>query len=296
MDDAADPPGNNPASPQLLILTGMSGAGRSTAAKVLEDLGFYVIDNLPPRLLEEVVSLDDMVDSPRRFAVVTDSRGGFPLSDLEVSIADLERTGIRVMVVFLDADDDVLIRRYEEHRRPHPLGHGVLAEAVAAEREMFADLRASADIYINTSDTNVHELRKRIEQQFSEFKAERPMRFSVVSFGFKQGAPRDVDLMFDVRFLPNPHWQPDLRPLTGRDAPVRDHVLGQADTEEFLERVEGLLEFLIPRFRAEGKSYVSIGVGCTGGRHRSVAISEELGRWLTEGGYRAIVRHRDMDR
>jgi UPF0042 nucleotide-binding protein len=282
--------------PELLILTGMSGAGRSTAAKVLEDLGFYVIDNLPPRLLEEVVSLDDMLDNARRFAVVIDSRGGFPLSDLETSIADLERNGILVMVVFLDADDDVLIRRYEEHRRPHPLGHTVLADAVAEEREMFTDLRASADIYINTSDTNVHELRKRIEVQFAELKAERPMRVSVVSFGFKRGAPRDVDLMFDVRFLPNPHWQPELRPLTGRDEPVRDYVLAQEDAGEFLDRVKGLLEFLIPRFSAEGKSYVSIGIGCTGGRHRSVALSEELGSWLTDGGYRAIVRHRDMDR
>lgn len=282
--------------PELLIVTGMSGAGRSTAAKVLEDLGFYVIDNLPPRLLKEVVSLDDMLDNARRFAVVIDSRGGFPLSVLEESIAELERNGVLVVVVFLDADDDVLIRRYEEHRRPHPLAHGVLSDAVAAEREMFADLRASADIYINTTETNVHELRERLEAQFAELKAERPMRLSVVSFGFKRGAPRDVDLMFDVRFLPNPHWQPDLRPLTGRDAPVRDYVLDQADAGEFLDRVKGLLEFLIPRFRAEGKSYVSVGIGCTGGRHRSVALAEELGGWLTDEGYRAIVRHRDMDR
>jgi len=296
MDDTTAPGDLGVAAPELLIVTGMSGAGRSTAAKVLEDLGFYVIDNLPPRLLQEVVSLDDMLDNARRFAVVIDSRGGFPVSDLESSIADLEHNGILVMVMFLDADDDVLIRRYEEHRRPHPLGHGVLADAVAAEREMFTELRASADIYINTSDTNVHELRNRIEQQFAEFKAERPMRLSVVSFGYKRGAPRDVDLMFDVRFLPNPHWQPELRPLTGRDAPVREYVLGLDDAQEFLDRVEGLLGFLIPRFRAEGKSYVSIGVGCTGGRHRSVAMAEEIGKWLTDGGYRAIVRHRDTDR
>lgn len=282
--------------PQLLILSGMSGAGRSTAAKVLEDLGFYVIDNLPPRLLREVVDLDDLLDTPRRFAVVTDSRGGFPVQELQDAIEALERDGISVVVMFLDADDEVLIRRYEEHRRPHPLGHGVLADAVAAERDMFAEIREAADIYINTTETNVHELRRRIERQFEELTEERPMRFSVVSFGFKHGAPRDVDLLFDVRFLPNPHWQQDLRPLTGRDAPVRDYVLGQPDAVEFLERVEGLLEFLIPRFQAEGKSYVSIGIGCTGGRHRSVALTEELGRWLTDGGYRAITRHRDMER
>ncbi|MDH3498959.1 MAG: RNase adapter RapZ [Acidimicrobiia bacterium] len=283
-------------NPQVLILTGMSGAGRSTAAKVLEDLGYYVIDNLPPGLIHEVVDLNDLLDSPRPLAVVIDSRGGFPVAMLQEAISGLERDGIAVTVTYLDADDDVLIRRYEEHRRPHPLAHGTVADAIAAEREMMTELRASADLYLNTSDTNVHELRQRIERHFSELQVARPMRVSVTSFGFKNGSPRDVDVMFDVRFLPNPHWKPELRPLTGRDAPVRDYVLGQPDAKEFLEHVHAMLSFLVPRFRDEGKSYVSIGIGCTGGRHRSVAITEELGTWLSDEGFRALVRHRDADR
>ena len=284
------------AGPQVLILTGMSGAGRSTAAKVLEDLDFYVIDNLPPALIHEVVDLNDLLDSSRRLAVVIDARGGFPLATLQEAIAGLERDGIAVTVMYLDAEDDALIRRYEEHRRPHPLGHDTLADAIAAEREMMAELRASADLYLNTTDTNVHELRERIERHFAERQVVRPMRVSVTSFGFKHGSPRDVDLMFDVRFLPNPHWKPELRPLTGRDAPVREYVLGQPDAQEFLAHIKGLLGFLIPRFKEEGKSYLSIGVGCTGGRHRSVAMTEELGAWLGEQGFRALARHRDADR
>lgn len=283
-------------NPQVLIVTGMSGAGRSTAAKVLEDLGFYVIDNLPPALIHEVVDFNDLLDTPRRLAVVIDARGGFPAEDPQSAIADLERDGIAVTVLYLDADDDVLIRRYEEHRRPHPLDHDTLADAISAEREMMSELRGSADIYINTSDTNVHELRQRIEREFTGMQVERPMRVSVTSFGFKNGAPRDVDVMFDVRFLPNPHWVPELRPLTGRDRPVRDYVLEQDDAQEFIRHVQSLLDFLIPRFRTEGKSYLSIGVGCTGGRHRSVAIAETLAGWLADQGFRATVRHRDADR
>ncbi len=283
-------------NPQVLIVTGMSGAGRSTAAKVLEDLGFYVIDNLPPALIHEVVDFNDLLDMPRRLAVVVDARGGFPAEDLQNAIVELERDGIAATVLYLDADDDVLIRRYEEHRRPHPLDHDTLADAIAAERKMLSDLRGAADIYINTSDTNVHELRQRIQREFTEMQVERPMRLSVTSFGFKNGAPRDVDVMFDVRFLPNPHWVPDLRPLTGRDRLVRDYVMEQEDAQEFMRHVQDMLGFLIPRFRAEGKSYLSIGVGCTGGRHRSVAIAEALAGWLADQGFRATVRHRDADR
>ncbi len=297
-DDIATPP-VEPAPgdlPQLLVLTGLSGAGRSTGAKVLEDLGFYVIDNLPPGLLRNVVDLNDLLDTPRRLAVVVDTRGGFPVPELEAAIAELEKTGIAVTVIFLDADDDVLIRRYEEHRRPHPVDGETLAESIAAEREMMTELRASAEIYLNTSETNVHELRQRIERQFDELSAARPMRVAVASFGFKNGAPRDVDLMFDVRFLPNPHWIPELRPKTGRDQPVRDYVFSHDDATTFNEHLHDLLSFLIPRFRDEGKSYVSIGIGCTGGRHRSVAFAEDLGAWLSDQGYRATVRHRDADR
>lgn len=282
--------------PQLLVLTGLSGAGRSTGAKVLEDLGFYVIDNLPPGLLRSVVDLNDLLDTPRRLAVVVDTRGGFPVTELENAIADLENVGIAVTVLFLDAEDDVLIRRYEEHRRPHPVEGETLAESIAAERAMLVELRAASDLYINTTETNVHELRKRIERQFAELTTARPLRVSVSSFGFKNGAPRDVDLMFDVRFLPNPHWIPELRVQTGRDQAVSDYVFSHDDAVTFNDHLRSMLTFLIPRFRDEGKSYVSIGIGCTGGRHRSVAFAESLGAWLQDEGYRATVRHRDADR
>ena len=282
--------------PQLLVLTGMSGAGRSTGAKVLEDLGFYVIDNLPPGLLQNVVDLNDLLDTPRRLAVVVDIRGGFPVSDLQAAISELEQSGIAVTVVFLDADDEVLIRRYEEHRRPHPAGGDTLAGSIKTERKMMSDLRAASDIYLNTSETNVHELRQRIERQFAELSSARPMRIAVTSFGFKNGSPRDVDLQFDVRFLPNPHWVPELREQTGRDQPVRDYVMSHEDARTFVEHLHSLLSFLIPRFRDEGKSYVSIGIGCTGGRHRSVALTEEIGAWLSDQGYRSTIRHRDADK
>lgn len=284
------------AGPQVLIVTGMSGAGRSTAAKVLEDLRFFVVDNLPPGLIREIVDLNDMLDTPRRLAVVVDARAGFPVAQLQEVIGELEGAGIATTVLFLDAEDDVLIRRYEEHRRPHPLGHHGLAESIAAEREIMSELRGSADLYVNTTDTNVHQLRERLERQFADLDVERPLRVSVTSFGFKHGSPRDVDVMFDVRFLPNPHWKPELRPLTGMDPAVRDYVLGQPDAATFLDHITGLFTFLIPRFKDEGKSYVSIGIGCTGGRHRSVALTEEIGRWLSEQGYRTIVRHRDAEK
>ena len=280
--------------PRLLVLTGLSGAGRSTGAKVLEDLGFSVIDNLPPDLLRQAVELNDLRAGSRHLAVVLDSRGGFPLNELETHIHELEQVGIHVTLVFLDADDDVLIRRYEEHRRPHPLGLETLAESIDAEREMMADLRLRADMYVNTSETNVHQLRSWFAHHLSALVDEHPMRLAVTSFGFKNGSPRDVDLMFDVRFLPNPHWIPELRPLTGRNEAVRQHVLSSGDAEEFLDRVHDLLAFLVPRYREEGKSYVSIGIGCTGGRHRSVALAEEMASWLVGRGYHATVRHRDL--
>lgn len=281
--------------PRLLVLTGLSGAGRSTGAKVLEDLGLYVIDNLPPDLLLRAVELNDLRAGHRHLAVVLDSRGGFPLNELETYIHELEQAGIHVTLVFLDADDDVLIRRYEEHRRPHPLGLETLAESITVEREMMADLRLRADMYVNTSETNVHQLRSWFGHHLSALVEEHPMRLAVTSFGFKNGTPRDVDLMFDVRFLPNPHWIPELRPLTGRNMEVRRHVLTHEDAEGFLDHLRDLLSFLLPRYRDEGKSYVSIGIGCTGGRHRSVAMAEELGSWLAVRGYHATVRHRDVD-
>ncbi len=290
-----DRSGSEGASPRLLVLTGLSGAGRSSGAKVLEDLGFYVIDNLPPDLLRQAVELNNLRDGSRHLAVVVDSRGGFPLNELEDHFRELEQAGIQVTLVFLDADDDILIRRYEEHRRPHPLGLETLADSIAAERAMMADLRLRADMYVNTSETNVHQLRSWFAHHLSALVDNHPMRLVVTSFGFKNGTPRDVDLMFDVRFLPNPHWKTELRPLTGRDPEVLRHVLSNGDAAGFLDRLRDLLSFLVPRYREEGKSYVSIGIGCTGGRHRSVAMAEELASWLVGRGYHATVRHRDID-
>jgi UPF0042 nucleotide-binding protein len=274
----------------------MSGAGRSTAAKVLEDLGYTVIDNLPPQLLAQAVAHHEVPERRRRLAVVIDSRAGNPLERLGPAIDELDRQGVQTRVLFLDTDDSLLIRRYEESRRPHPLRHGTIADSIAAEREMLSDLKESADVVIDTTELNVHDLRRRITELFAEVQDHRPMRVTVTSFGYKNGIPRDADLLFDVRFLPNPHWIRDLRPLRGTDAAVRDYVLGHAEASEFLTRVEDLLGFLIPRYEEEGKSYLTIGLGCTGGHHRSVVLAEELGTWLDKQGISASVRHRDVDR
>jgi RNase adapter protein RapZ len=282
--------------PQVLVLTGMSGAGRSTAAKVLEDLGYTVIDNLPPQLITGAVDHHGVTEGRRRLALVIDSRGGLPVEEIRTAIRDLEQQGIRTLLLFLDAEDEMIIRRYEENRRPHPLAKGNLTESIAAERLMLDPLREESDTVIDTTELNVHQLRDRIADQFSEGTPERPMRVSLTSFGFKHGSPRDTDLLFDVRFLPNPHWVPELRPFRGTDQPVADYVLGSDDAQEFLQRVEGLLEFLIPRFAAEGKSYLTIGIGCTGGHHRSVALAEALGAWLSAHDIDARVRHRDAEK
>lgn len=288
-----DAPGAGGEAPRLLVLTGLSGAGRSTGAKVLEDLGFYVIDNLPPGLLRSAVNLDDIGARGEHLAVALGSRSGFRINELDEAISELEASGIRVTLLFLDATDDTLIQRYEEHRRPHPMGLATLPESIAAERELMEPLRSKADIYVNTSDFNVHEFRRWLLRQFDDLEEGPALRVAVTSFGFKNGTPRDLDLMFDVRFLPNPHWVPQLRNLTGTDRPVREHVMSLPDARGFLERLREMLVFLIPRYRQEGKSYVSIGIGCTGGRHRSVALAEELGDWLRAEDYQPAVRHRD---
>jgi UPF0042 nucleotide-binding protein len=281
--------------PQVLVVTGMSGAGRSSAAKVLEDLGYMVIDNLPPELLGQVVAYHDVPERRKRLAVVVDARGGSPAEPLREALDGLERQGIATRLLFLDSEDASLLRRYEENRRPHPLRGGSIAGAITAERKMLSELKELADVMIDTTDLNVHHLRARITEEFSEEHLHRPMRVSVTSFGYKHGIPRDVDLLFDVRFLPNPHWVPSLRPLSGLDGPVREYVLALPDASGFLTRVEDLLDFLIPRFEEEGKSYLSIGIGCTGGHHRSVVLTEELGKWLESRGVSASVWHRDIE-
>lgn len=283
-------------APQVLVVTGMSGAGRSTAAKILEDLGYTVIDNLPPQLLQTAVNAHDIPEAHKHLSVVIDSRGGLSLEELRHAILELEREGILTRIVFLDAEDDVIVQRYEENRRPHPLGYDTIAESIEAERELLQDLREMADVVVDTSELNVHQLRERLTAQFSEDEMTRPMRVSVRSFGFKHGAPRDADLVLDVRFLPNPHWVEELRELRGTDDRVSAYVLESEGAKEFVDRIDDLLAFLIPRFQSEGKSYLSIAVGCTGGHHRSVAIAEELEKRITEHGVYAAVRHRDIDK
>ena len=283
--------------PELVIITGMSGAGRSQAAKTLEDVGFFVVDNLPAPLIADVVARADLTESARRrLAVVVDARGGMDFEDLERVMHTLAADGVPTTLLFLDADDETLATRYEENRRPHPVEAGTLLESIAAERAALEGLRGSADVIVDTTDRNVHELRQAIEDAFAGERPTRPMRVAVTSFGFKHGVPRVADLLFDVRFLPNPHWVEELRPLTGLDDAVRSYVLDHPDAEAFVDHVEELLRFLVPKYEAEGKAYLTIAVGCTGGRHRSVAIAEHLAAFLAGRDLEVATRHRDAAR
>jgi UPF0042 nucleotide-binding protein len=282
--------------PHVLVVTGMSGAGRSTAGNILEDMGYTVIDNLPPRLLALAAQSHDMPQLHKHLAVIIDSRGGLDMDELRSAMDELAREGVLTRVVFLDAEDDVIVSRYEENKRPHPLGAETITESIGAERDLLSDLREAADVIVDTSSLNVHELRDRLNTQFSEEEMTRPMRVSIRSFGYKHGTPRGADLLLDVRFLPNPYWVPELRDLRGTDEAVAEYVMQDENAKEFVDRVDDLLNFLIPRFEAEGKSYLSVGIGCTGGHHRSVAIAEELGRRLGQHDVKAAVRHRDINR
>jgi UPF0042 nucleotide-binding protein len=284
--------------PHLVLITGMSGAGRSQASKALEDLGYFVIDNLPAELISEVVARADLPESVHtRLAVVVDTRGGLDFDELDLVMRRLAADGVPTTTLFLDADDDVLTKRFEETRRPHPVPADTLVESIAEERRVFEGVRRGADLEVDTSELNVHELRSLVTASFADGVEDRPLRVSVTSFGFKHGMPRVSDLVFDVRFLPNPYWVEELRSLTGLDEPVRDHVLGHADTREFLERLDEMLTFLVPKYQREGKSYLTIAIGCTGGHHRSVAIAEHVAAHV--GGMQDIevnVRHRDVER
>jgi len=281
----------------VTIITGMSGAGRSATADILEDLGFFVIDNLPPALVAKVAELGRGTEGPQQFALVIDVRSGEFVDDLVAALAELREMGASTRVLFLDAADDVLIRRYEATRRKHPLAaEERVSEGIARERLLLEDLKGRADIVLDTSDLNVHELRDRVRARFDVDHRAGTLQTSVVSFGYKHGLPIDVDLVFDCRFLPNPHWVEELRALSGTDPRVRDYVLDQPETGPFLEELDRLFALLLPAYGREGKSYLSIGVGCTGGRHRSVVIATELARILERDGISPRVHHRDIDR
>jgi UPF0042 nucleotide-binding protein len=285
---------------ETVIITGLSGAGRSAAAKCFEDLGFFVVDNLPPELIGTLVDLGSRSNGAvTRLAVVMDVRSRAFSSDLRSVINDLADRRMRPRVLFLEARDEVLVRRFENVRREHPLqGDGRLTDGIAAERALLGGLRDAADLVIDTSDRSVHDLRRAIESAFMGAGHGPPpaLRATIVSFGYKYGLPVDADLVVDVRFLPNPHWIPELRPLTGRDPEVRDYVMTQEGAEEFLDRYTELLKIIGAGYTRESKRYLTLAVGCTGGKHRSVALAEQLADRLTGLGIRTTVVHRDLGR
>jgi RNase adapter protein RapZ len=283
---------------EFVVITGMSGAGRTTVANVFDDLGWFVIDNMPLPLVSKVAELIDVPGSTIDRIVLVVGRnapddlgaGGIP-----AAIDQLRAGGNRVRLLFLDATDQVLVRRYEGTRRRHPLAEqeGPVV-GVLRERMLMDHVKARADLVIDSTDLNVHELRDRVVATFGTARRDEGMAITVTSFGFKHGLPTDSDNVFDLRFLPNPHWVDELKPLTGLDQPVREYVLGNPQTIQFLDLLDSLLESLLPAYAGEGKSYLSIALGCTGGQHRSVALAEELGRRLHDSPYPVMVRHRDL--
>jgi UPF0042 nucleotide-binding protein len=283
---------------RLVVVTGLSGAGRSTAAKCLEDLGWYVVDNLPPSLIATMADLAGRSQGAiSRVAAVVDVRSRAFSSDLRTAIEDLDNVGLRPRVLFLEASDDALVRRFENVRRPHPLqDDGRLVDGIARERDLLRDLRGEADLVVDTTRLNVHELRAKIAAAFGEAVDRNALQATVVSFGYKYGLPVDADLVVDCRFLPNPHWVPELRPRTGRDPEVRAYVLGQPGAAEFLDQYDELLGLLTDGYRREGKRFVTLAVGCTGGKHRSVVLGEELATRLRGHGADVQVVHRDLGR
>ena len=281
---------------ELIVVTGMTGAGRSTAAKELEDLGYYVVDNMPPSLLRDVVRLvDESRGIEQPVAVVVDVRSGSFFETLQANLA-LGATGRHATLVFLEATDDVLVRRQEAARRPHPLqGTGRLLDGLQREREVLAELRSDADLVIDTTALNVHQLTDRIAEAFGTPDTRR-LKVTVTSFGFKYGIPVDADFVADMRFLPNPFWIPELRDGTGKDVEVADYVMSQAGAAEFLDGYVRVLEGVGAGYRREGKRFMTVAIGCTGGKHRSVAMTEEIARRLSAAGFEARPTHRDLGR
>ncbi|MDO8731225.1 MAG: RNase adapter RapZ [Actinomycetota bacterium] len=281
---------------EIALVTGMSGAGRSTSARALEDVGWFVMDNLPPALLSQAIDLAHRTEEVDRIAVVVDVRSGSMFSALEASIAELKAREVLVRTLFLEASDEALVRRFESSRRPHPLqGQSRIVDGLQAERALLGDLRAEADVVIDTSAINVHDLRRKVEAAFAE-DAPGDLRATVLSFGFKYGIPVDADLVADMRFLENPHWDERLRPMSGLEEPVSERVINGPEAQLFYELYVELLQVMRAGYLAEGKRYVTIAVGCTGGRHRSVASSEELARRLRQIGIATLVVHRDLGR
>jgi UPF0042 nucleotide-binding protein len=295
---ALDPPISG--KRRILIITGLSGAGKSNALQAFEDAGYFCIDNLPPRMIPAVMETTAQGNGgPDGVVLVMDMRGRrYFGEELERNLEAVEKDrGWEHRILFIDSDDPTLVRRYKESRRPHPAAlNGDVLEAIRRERRDLSTLRAMADLVVDTSGYSALDARLRFKRLAESFSSR--LTVSLISFGFKHGTPLDVDTLLDVRFLPNPHYDPELRPLTGHDAPVREAVLGSEDCQEFLKKTGELLSFLVPRYAAEGKTYFTLGVGCTGGRHRSVAITEELAKRLREKdtGIDLFVRHRDVER
>jgi RNase adapter protein RapZ len=281
---------------EFIVITGLSGAGRSQAADILEDLGWFVIDNLPPLLIPKVSELASSPGSSIAKVVLVVGTGPYH-DEVLPALQMLEDQGVRLRIVFLEASTDVLVRRYESTRRRHPLaGERSLAEAIEAERRVLEPVKAEADVVVDTSDLNVHQLRVRMLDLFPDGASDTGMQTTLTSFGYKHGLPLDTDLVIDCRFLPNPHWVEELRDLTGLDEPVRRYVLEQPVSGDFLDELLSLLELLLPAYVREGKSYLTLALGCTGGHHRSVVIAEEVANRLRARGYEPKVTHRDIER
>jgi UPF0042 nucleotide-binding protein len=286
-----------PQGPGFTIITGLSGAGRSEAAKCLEDLGYFVVDNIPPALLPKMAELAARPGGPGRVATVVDARGGVFFGELSKALEELQGLSIPYRILYLEASDEDLVNRYAATRHRHPLAPADrVIEGIRKERLMMESLRGDADLIVDTSGLTPHELRDRLRDTFADAPPEAGLQVSLISFGYKYGTPRDADVVIDVRFLPNPHWVDELRPLPGTDDRVRTYVKGQQTYREFMRRLRALLGFTVPGYVAEGKSYLTVGVGCTGGQHRSVVVVDELAAFFRDKGLPVSVEHRDLDR
>ena len=280
----------------ILLIAGLSGAGRSQAADDLEDLGWFVVDNMPTELIDKVVEIADVGESLAKLALVVST----PTAQRDVVdvLKKLRLSGHRVRMLFLDATNAELVKRYGSTRRKHPLAEGKsgVEEAITKERTLLEPVKAEADLVIDTTNLTIHQLKNQLGELFTDDGELDTMQISVVSFGYKHGLPLDVDLVFDVRFLPNPHWDENLRPMSGLDEPVRDFVMEQSLSVKFLDQLTGMLTLLLPAYKSEGKSYLTVAIGCTGGRHRSVVIAEQLKQWLIQSSHNPRVTHRDISR